>query len=285
MKILVLGGNGMFGNGLVQYLEPHFELAYTLKQNKEILDCKSKCYYNTDAFDLSSIMRVLKDFRPNIVINAIGIVKQKKEISHTTSIYLNSEFPYHLAQITEITNSRLILLSTDCVFSGKTGSYLESDAPDSTDVYGKSKALGEISDQDHVLTIRTSTIGMEMGSNKGLLEWFLSQKGLISGYKKAIYSGFTIKEFSNVLKLIFDRFSGISGLYHISSDPISKFDLLLYLKNRLNLTDLMIEEDNNFICDRSLNSERFRKETGYKPPEWSEMLDILAEEILVKKGY
>lgn len=284
MKLLILGANGMFGNGLVGQLSDQFELAYTFRNYRVQENKKTKFYNHVDAFDLSTILRVINDFKPNVVINAIGVVKQKKDISVTTSIYLNSEFPYHLSHICELSNAKLILLSTDCVFNGGKGNYTELDLPDATDIYGRSKVLGEITESLNVLTIRSSTIGFELESNKGLLEWFLSQKGIVHGYKNAIYSGFPVSDFSNALALIIKKFPSLSGLYHISSDPISKFELLYTLKEMLNLDYINLNENIEFKCDRSLNSNKFKSVTGYSPPSWNEMLQKLALQIRERKG-
>lgn len=279
MKILILGGSGMFGNGLVTYLAPNFEVAFTVRSTNPSLDSMTKCYEYIDGYDLSSIIRTIYDFKPHVVINAIGVVKQKKEISISTTIYLNSQLPHELSKICELANSKLIILSTDCVFSGNKGNYFETDVPDAWDYYGRSKILGEIYDQNHVITIRSSTIGLEMKSTKGLLEWFLSQNGEIFGYKNAIYSGFTTNEFANVLKTVFENRNKLSGLYHISSNPISKLELLTRLKEKLNMDNILIKEDKDFNCNRSLNSEKFKSITGYNPPSWDEMLTNLALEI------
>jgi dTDP-4-dehydrorhamnose reductase len=284
MKILIMGGSGMFGHGLVVFLAKHFEVGYTVRNTKLNSQLSAHCFGYVDGYDLNSIISTINDFKPEVVINAIGVVKQKNEISPTTLIYLNSQLPYHLVKICELANAKLILLSTDCVFSGRKGNYREEDPPDAFDLYGRSKILGEISDEKHVLTIRTSTIGLELNSNKGLLEWFLSQSGTISGFQHAIYSGFPMFEFANVLKNILNHHLSLYGLYHISSDPISKYNLLVQLKEELKLKHLIINEDTNFNCNRSLNSDKFRETTKYIPPSWKKMLEILAIQIKESKG-
>ncbi|TGL57206.1 SDR family oxidoreductase [Leptospira ognonensis] len=284
MKVLVLGGSGMFGNGLVEHLCSEFEVAFTVRSSNPFKNIKATCFEYVDAFDLTSITRSILQFKPQIVINAIGVVKQKKEIQPTTSIYLNSEFPFHLSSLCELANCKLILLSTDCVFSGNKGNYSEEDIPDAIDVYGRSKVLGEHYDRANVLTIRTSTIGFELGNNKGLLEWFLSQSGTISGFAGAIYSGFPMYEFVNILTLLFKQHASLDGLFHISSEPISKFQMLTILKDNLKLKDLNIVPDHIFRCDRSLDSKKFRELTGYVPPSWNKMLETLADQIKNRKG-
>ena len=284
MKILILGGEGMFGSGLVKNLSSSFELAYTVhlqKKTQNKLDSKIKRYENVNAFDMHSMAKVFADFRPDIVINAIGIVKQKVTIdSEVETIELNALFPFKLQKLCELMSCKLILLSTDCVFKGDSGNYSEESFADANDLYGKTKILGEICDRRNVLTIRTSTIGLELASNKGLIEWFLSQTGTISGYTKAIYSGFVMSEFSKILSLILLNHTNLCGLYHISSNPISKYELLNTLKNKINMKDINVKIDDTFICDRSLDSSKFRSLTKYVPPSWDAMLDNLAEEIL-----
>ena len=172
----------------------------------------------------------------------------------------------------------MIHLSTDCVFSGASGNYREDDPSDATDLYGKSKYLGEVSEQN-CLTLRTSMIGNELFRRKSLLEWFLAQKGSIRGFKKAIFSGFTTLELSRIIEMMIVRFPGASGLYHVSSEPISKYDLLNLIKTKLKLP-IKILPDESFFCDRSLDSSKFRDEFDYQPPTWEEMVDELSQDIL-----
>jgi len=237
--------------------------------------------YNIDALNIDHLNQIITKIRPNIIINCIGIVKQKVNSGMEKDlIFLNSLFPHQLKLICELKNIKLILLSTDCVFSGQRGNYLEDDLTDANDIYGRTKILGEITDSKNVLTIRISTIGLEINSRKGLIEWFLNQKGNISGYEKAIYTGFTISELSRILFNVIVNFPYLNGLYHISSEPISKFDLLNSLKILINKNDIKINKDNIFFCDRSLNSDKFKLETGYNSPSWSDMLNELSIDIL-----
>jgi dTDP-4-dehydrorhamnose reductase len=170
-------------------------------------------------------------------------------------------------------------LGTDCVFSGKKGNYTEKDHPDPEDVYGVSKLLGE-TDGRGALTLRTSMIGPELQRKTGLVEWFLAQKGkTIQGWRKAIFSGFTTAELARVIENLVTMHPGAHGVYHVSSAPISKFDLLANLNARLQ-TGTAITPDDSFQCDRSLDSTRFRAAFGYSPPTWDTMLDELAADIL-----
>ena len=176
---------------------------------------------------------------------------------------------------------RLILLSSDCVFSGERGGYTEKDKTDAIDLYGRTKILGEVHDEN-VLVIRKSTIGLEISEHHGLVEWFINQDGQINGYNKAIYSGLITSEFARFIKKIILDCQKIDGIYHLSSKPISKYDLLNGLKERLNLSNISLNKDNSFVCDRSLNMSTLKKITGYVAPSWDKMLDELAEEIIIR---
>jgi dTDP-4-dehydrorhamnose reductase len=169
----------------------------------------------------------------------------------------------------------MIHLSTDCVFSGRKGQYVEQDASDAEDLYGRTKFLGEVA-YPHAITVRTSMIGRELRTRYGLVEWFLSQKSAVKGYRKAIFSGFTTDELSRILLHYVLPRPELSGLYHVSSEPISKYDLLLFVKASFGYP-IDILPDEELIVDRSLDSTRFRQATGYQPPAWEAMIDELKE--------
>lgn len=279
MKILILGGSGMMGHQLFKYLSLNHNVRVTLRQPIEFYQqhkifTPENAYSGIDIRAIDSIEQVLADFHPDAVLNMIGIVKQrdiaKKAIP---SIEVNSLFPHQLAAVCGCLGKRLIQMSTDCVFSGNKGNYCEEDLPDPIDLYGRTKLLGELQ-QDKTLTLRSSIIGPELTEKKGLLEWFLAQKGKISGYKKAIFSGFTTLEMSRIIENLLLNFPDANGLYHVSSYPISKYDLLVLLRDKLNL-DLEIAADDMYVCDRSLDSTRFQQEFAYVPPTWETMIDEL----------
>jgi dTDP-4-dehydrorhamnose reductase len=176
----------------------------------------------------------------------------------------------------------MIHFSTDCVFSGKKGNYRESDASDAEDLYGRSKYLGEVS-EPNCLTLRTSIIGRELSRTQGLLEWFLSQRGTIKGFRKAVFSGFTTLEMSRIVEKLLVEYPEAAGIYHVSSDPISKYGLLMLIKDKMGL-ETIIEPDDAYHCDRSLDSSRFRQEFQYTPPTWVEMVEELVQEMERKEG-
>ena len=284
MRILILGGDGMLGHQLFKHLSRSHDVSVTLHQELTFYDefrlfNEKNAYESIDVRSTEILGDVLSDFRAEAVINAVGIIKQRKTAKESIpSIEINALFPHRLSILCNKINAKMIHLSTDCVFSGASGKYREDDPSDATDLYGKSKYLGEVSEQN-CLTLRTSMIGNELFRRKSLLEWFLAQEGSIRGFKKAIFSGFTTLELSRIIEMMIVRFPGAFGLYHVSSNPISKYDLLNMIKDKLRLP-IEIIPDENFLCDRSLDSTRFRDEFNYHPPTWEEMVDELSQDIL-----
>ena len=230
------------------------------------------------AGDLDSIRRALAETRPDVVINAIGIIKQLPDSKNVIStLTVNSIFPHRLAELGEEFRFRLVTISTDCVFSGSRGNYSEADTPDATDLYGKSKNLGEAIGSN-CLTLRTSIIGHELGTAHSLIDWFLSNRdGQVKGFANAIYTGFPTVVFAAIIDNLIRDYPQLSGLYHVSSDPISKYDLLK-LVNAAYAANVVIDRDDEFKIDRSLDSTRFRKETGFSPARWEEMIGSMAED-------
>jgi dTDP-4-dehydrorhamnose reductase len=224
-----------------------------------------------DAENVDALARFLAEVRPDIVINCVGIIKQlASSYDPLVAIPINAIFPHRLARLCALGDARLIHISTDCVFTGRRGNYVESDQPDAEDLYGRSKLLGEV-DYPNAVTLRTSIIGHEIGSRNGLVEWFLAQSGVVQGYRRAIFSGLTTDE---LVRVIIDRVipnPELRGVYHISVEPISKFDLLTIIKQAYGL-DIAIEPTDTFVIDRSLDSTRFRVATGYEPPSWPELV-------------
>lgn len=224
-----------------------------------------------DAENVDALAEFLAKIRPEIVINCIGVVKQLASSSDPlVSIPINAILPHRLARLCALGRARLIHVSTDCVFAGRKGGYVETDQPDAEDLYGRSKLLGEV-DYPNAVTLRTSIIGHEIGSRNGLVEWFLAQRGAIKGYRRAIFSGLTTDE---LVRVIADRVipnPSLRGVYHVSAEPISKFDLLMAVKQAYAL-DVAIEPSDGVVVDRSLDSTRFRLATEYNPPTWPELV-------------
>jgi dTDP-4-dehydrorhamnose reductase len=284
MRILIFGGDGMLGHRLLHELAPRHEVRVTLRRaladyaRHGLFDARN-AYDATDVRDGARVEAVLAQFRPQAVINAVGIVKRRPESEdHAISREINGVFPHRLARWCGNVGARLVHLSTDCVFSGRKGNYAESDPPDPVDIYGQTKLEGEVGGAG-VVTLRTSMIGTELERKTGLVEWFLAQRGkTVQGWTRAIFSGFVTAELSRVIGTLLARFPDAGGLYHASSAPISKFDLLEGINRRLGL-GVNIVPDGSQRCDRSLDSTRFRAAFGYAPPGWDAMLDELAAEI------
>ena len=285
MRILILGGDGMLGHRLLRQFAPHHETRVTLHQPLDAYRQfrqfdRGNAYDGVDVLDAARVIEIFSDFEPQAAINAAGIVKQRPDMKdEVLSIEINGVFPHLLSRVCRAHGTRLIHLSTDCVFSGKQGNYSENDRPDPEDAYGFGKLLGE-ADGRGALTLRTSMIGLELKRKTSLVEWFLAQRGKsIKGWRKTIFSGFTTAEMSRLIETLVCKFPDAHGIYHASSDPISKFDLLAGIESRIR-SGTRIEPDDSFQCDRSLDSTRFRAAFGYSPPGWDAMLDELASDIL-----
>lgn len=286
MRILVLGGDGMLGHRLLMHLRDRHEVRVTLRQDHDAyapygLFTPGNAYYGVNVRSTEPLAEVFADFRPDAVVNAVGIVKQRASAKEAIpSLEINSLLPHRLAVLCRAAGARMVHLSTDCVFSGKKGMYTEDDPSDAEDLYGKSKYMGEVH-EPHCLTLRTSIIGPELSRRKSLVEWFMAQSGTIRGFRRAIYSGFTTAEMSRIIETLLLEHPDAGGLYHVSAEPINKYDLLVMLRDRLG-RDVRIEPDDTFCCDRSMDSRRFRDEFGYTPPSWEAMIDELSVEL---QGY
>lgn len=287
MRILILGGDGMLGHQLMLWLQLRHEVYVTLRQDlsayqKYGIFTPENSFCNID-MRLPELLteNVFTSFHPDVVINCIGIIKQRSDASESIpSLDLNALLPHRLSKICKAIDSRFIHFSTDCVFSGKKGNYVENDHSDAEDLYGQTKFLGEVYDS-HCLTLRTSIIGRELSRKLSLLEWFLSQKESVKGFRKAVFSGFTTLEIGRIIENLLVNYPEASGLYHVSSDPINKYDLLNLFQKKFDL-DITIEEDETFLCDRSLNSSKFRKDFNYTPPSWEKMIDELSKQTFIR---
>jgi len=282
MRILILGGSGMLGHRLWMNLGKVHETWVTVRGNgSELPDVPEfpREYIRplVDALNFDQVTRALASIQPDLVINCIGLIKQQGHLARDPlfSISLNAMLPHRISMLCRAAKIRMIHISTDCVFSGKRGCYTEADQSDAEDLYGRTKFLGEVY-YPHCVTLRTSIIGRELKTHLGLVEWFLRQSGSIQGFKRAIYTGFTTDEISRIILNHVIPNPELSGLYQVSSEPISKFDLL-GIARQVYQKDIEILPNEEFFCDRSLDSSRFRAITGYRPPSWSEMIAEMAE--------
>jgi dTDP-4-dehydrorhamnose reductase len=277
MKILILGGTGMLGHRLLLDLSANHEVWATVRGEAYYLPDflprqQLVSYVDTNSFE--SVVGVFNMVKPEVVINCVGLIKQR-DINPLDAINLNARLPHLLAQFCGETNTRLIHISTDCVFSGKKGMYTEDDTPDAYDIYGKTKNLGEVVNQPHVLTIRTSLIGRELANYASLLEWFLAQRGSCGGYSKAVFSGFPTYAVAQWLNDFVLPRADLHGLYHVSAAPIDKYTLLQLFKDAYH-HDIEIVPNDKVIIDRSLDSTRFRQATGFVPQDWETMIQTMA---------
>lgn len=287
MKVLIMGGGGMLGHKVFQVLSQRFDAYVTFRDTKGLWT-RHPVYAGVDgthtlggvdALDFDSVARAVEQVKPDAVVNGIGIVKQRDEAKFAIpSIQVNALFPHQLADLCEASGARLIHLSTDCVFSGTRGNYTEADLPDPADLYGRTKLLGEL-DRRGCLTLRTSIIGWELKHHAGLVEWFAAQRGrTIKGYRRAIYSGLSTAALAGLMGDILETRPDLWGLYQVASSPITKYDLLLRLRDALGWQDINIEPDDRFHCDRSLIGSRFEAATRWQAPDWDEMIAGLAAE-------
>ena len=290
-KILVLGASGMLGHTLFTGLEGSLKSGWSVKgtvrsgtalKHPVFKGRDGDIFPGVDAFDFDSIVKVFAAFRPQVVINCIGIVKQVSAAREPiAAITVNAVFPHRLAELCQASDARLIHFSTDCVFRGDRGSYKESDPSDADDLYGKSKFLGEIADRQGCITLRTSIIGHELHSRHGLVDWFLCQTGTVQGFAKAIFSGLPTVEIARVLREFVLPRRDLAGTYHLSGESISKYDLLRLIAQAYG-KDIVIERDERVEVDRSLDSDRFRDTTGYVAPDWKELVDRMHENARVE---
>lgn len=277
-KILIIGASGLLGNSLIKFFskKKNFSIFATIRSANTfntLNDCFNNCkiFNDIDVEKKNDLESVFSKVIPNIVINCVGVVKQSEEIANNFKVIsINSLLPHYLLNLSAQYSARFIHFSTDCVFSGSRGNYNEDDLPDAKDLYGRSKLLGEVY-YGNCITLRTSIIGHELNSSKSLVDWFLSKNENVEGYKKAIFSGLTTFEIARVIHDYVIN-TDLVGLYHLSADPISKYDLLLLIKDIYGKTINVIPDDKKVAVNRSLDSSRFRKATGFLPKSWPLMI-------------
>jgi dTDP-4-dehydrorhamnose reductase len=276
-KVLVLGASGMLGNAVFRLLadSPACEVVGCVRSPGVLRhfrdDLRARIRSGIDVDNLDTLIRVVAESKPTVIINCIGLVKQLAEANDPLlAIPVNALLPHRLARISQACGARFIHISTDCVFAGTRGNYRESDVPDAQDLYGRSKCLGEVAYPGSI-TLRTSIIGHELDSANGLVGWFLAQQGSVKGYRRAIFSGLPTVELARVMRDIVIPNRALSGLYHVASKAINKNDLLSLIAREYRKT-IEIVPDDAVVLDRSLDARRFAKATGYAPAEWPELV-------------
>jgi dTDP-4-dehydrorhamnose reductase len=276
-KILIIGGSGMLGSELLYFFSQKnfYEVYATFRNIKKIKNYEflknCKIFEEIDVNNNVLMETIIKKIKPNIVINCVGIIKQNLNINNLKNVFLlNSIFPRYLSHLSKKYKFRFIHFSTDCVFSGKKGNYNENDFSDAIDSYGVSKFLGEDITGNNLI-IRTSIIGHELKSSKSLLEWFLLQKTSVKGYVKAYFSGFTTNELARILQKYILANKELKGLFHLSSKPICKYNLLRIIK-KVYKKKIKIIKNKDIVIDRTLDSTKFKKITKFKPRSWDIMI-------------
>ncbi|MGJ7024622.1 sugar nucleotide-binding protein [Petrimonas sulfuriphila] len=267
MKILLLGAGGMAGHVIYTVLNEtkQYELLGTINSTK----FKDENIH-LDIYDIEKLNGIIDGFSPDVIINSVGVLIKGSKENPENAIYANAYFPNYLAKIAQKKKIKLIHISTDCVFSGSTGTYTESSVKDATDVYGLSKNLGEIID-DNNLTIRTSIIGPELKSNgEGLFHWFMHQKEKIYGYKSNMWSGVTTLELAKFIQWMLSSKINLTRLIHLTNNcPISKFDLLTIVNENFE-KKIKILDEKDFVSNKSFISTR--KDFDFPVKSYNEMI-------------
>ena len=284
MKLLILGASGLLGNTLIKYFfrKSNYQTFGTIRDNLQVNFFDKKYHKNfrilNDILNFAELENIIDNFRPNVVINCIGLnnkIKKNDFFTIEKYILINSLYPHKLQSICSRFGIRLIQLSSDCVFSGIKGNYSEKDLPDPLDIYGKSKLMGEL-ESDNCLTIRKSVIGHELITKEGLLDWFLSRNDKVEGYERAIFSGLTVLELARIIDNFILPRTKLKGILHIAGFPISKYDLLRIISSEYKKSIELIPND-SLKVNRSLDSTYFTRLTGYQIKPWPLLIKSMRE--------
>ena len=280
VRVLILGGSGMVGHRLWLECRQRFDTFVTLRGPLRsypgaLLFEPHRVVDGADLTDDATLHSALRRVEPDVVVNAAGLVKQRPSGQEPlAAIAVNALLPHRLAALCAPEGTRLVQLSTDCVFSGRCGNYSETDLPDPVDIYGRSKLLGEVAGPRQ-LTVRHSVIGRELSGRSGLLEWFLANRGgRVRGFTRAVFSGLTTLELAKTIVRILEEQPSLEGVWHVAGPAISKHDLLVSLRGAFGIP-VEIEPDETTVVDRSLNDLPFRAATGFRRPTWDEMISAL----------
>jgi dTDP-4-dehydrorhamnose reductase len=289
--VLVLGAAGMLGSTIFRafWSSGNFDVVATIRDASTLrfftTEQASALLTNIDVLDGDRLISLLNSVQPDIVINCVGLIKQFASANDPlVALPINALFPHRLARLCSLARSRLIHISTDCVFSGLVGNYTEGDVSDAYDLYGRSKFLGEVVEYDNAVTLRTSIIGRELNSTHSLVDWFLSQEDKVEGFEKAIFSGLPTSVLAEIIRDVVVPHNTLTGVYHVSADPISKFDLLHLIARQYD-KDIKIIPDSRVVIDRSLNSSKFMEKTKYKAPDWPELIRRMYATDLRRKSW
>jgi len=281
MRVLVLGVTGMLGSAVFRVFtgDPAYDVWGTLRSSASLrfFPGQAQLLTGVNVLDQDALAGVLSKVRPDVVINCVGLVKQLADAKDPlVALPVNAMLPHRLARMCELLGARLVHISTDCVFSGRKGLYLESDPSDAEDLYGKSKYIGELNEFAHAVTLRTSIIGHELDSTHSLIDWFLSQHDRVRGFARAIFSGLPTVELARVMKDFVIPNKQLHGLYHVAAEPIDKCRLLGLVAAQYG-KKIEIQSDDALVIDRSLNASRLQAAVGYVAPSWPDLIQRMYE--------
>jgi len=282
LKILILGANGLLGGACYRLMMqvPNLEVFGSVRSKLDkSVKFSQRLIGSIDVLDSERLDQLFAENKPQVVINCTSLSKSMiNDADPLKFIELYSMLPHRLARLCNRYSARLIHISSDGVFSGKKGNYREIDKADADDLYGRSKFLGEVTNPN-CITIRTSIIGHDNSLQNGLISWYLSNKYSCKGYTKAIFSGLPVCVLAQILVdfVIFNL--KLEGVYHIGSNPISKFDLLKLVAEIYD-SHVSVKPDHSVIMNRSLNTEKFQREANYSPPNWDTLVRLMHDDYL-----
>lgn len=289
MRVLVLGGDGMLGHQLMQALGADHDVRCTLRQGPAAYAAwrwalpEERCFHGVDVRDTERLLGVFGQFRPEAVVNCVGVIKQRADAQDTVlSLEINALLPHRLAALCRAMGARLVHFSTDCVFRGDAGPYAQDFPSDATDIYGRTKFLGEVGGPGAV-TIRSSIIGLELKTKASLIEWFLAQSGTVRGFSQCLYTGLTTVAMARLVDRLLTEWRDVDGVWQVASEPIDKYRLLTEFAAELDREDVSIDPDASVVCDRRLLGTEFAERTGYQAPTWEAMLAELASQVRARK--
>lgn len=280
MRVLVLGATGMLGNAMFRVFaqsKDHHVIgtARSHQAGKYFAASEqSQLLMGVEVDNHDSLVAAFAQSRPDVVINCVGLVKQLAQAyDPLLTVPINTLLPHRLARLCQVQGARLVQISTDCVFSGKKGNYVEADFPDADDLYGRTKLLGEV-DYPNAITLRTSIIGHELSGNRSLINWFLSQEGSVNGFTQAVFSGLPTVVLARLIKDYVLPNPALHGLYHVAAAPINKYDLLRLVADVYGKS-IEVQANDSLVIDRSLDADKFNTAFDYQPPAWPKLIHAM----------
>ncbi|PSR27344.1 MAG: SDR family NAD(P)-dependent oxidoreductase [Sulfobacillus thermosulfidooxidans] len=291
MRVMIFGPTGMLGHQLLKEAINRDYQIWALSRSKPVSSFAAEALSHVNVQWITPIDAIkhrdaidewIGEIHPDVMVNAAGLVKQAPGGEDMAELLpINALFPRALQIMALKWKTKLIHVSSDCVFDGQRGFYHETDVPNAHDAYGQSKILGEVLGP-YCLTLRTSIVGPELSTKRGLYEWFRHQApGRVHGFTRSIFSGVSTVYLAHLIWDVAEQYPHLEGLFHVATEPISKYDLLVLIRDTLNLR-IRIIPDSTVFCNRSLNPRKFFEATGIMPPPWQEMVYDLARSSLIR---